>query len=283
MAWMRCVLTGGEYRPAAWQEIEAGRWPELSERSDGWVISLVPTQLERLLRQPETGDRLRRFRCIFLGGAPAWPELLEQAAAERLPLSVGYGMTETAAMATALRPQEFLAGRRGSGGPLPHVRVQLEEGGRIVLHGESIFRGYYPDWDRAGCFATEDLGELDRYGQLTVHGRRDGVIITGGEKVRPEEVEAILRGTGQFADVAVLGVPDARWGEQVVAAYAAGAAPDWERVRAAVEARLASYKRPKDYVALAPWPRNAQGKLNRPQLREAVATGLRAGGKPQPG
>ena len=132
-------------------------------------------------------------------------------------------MTETAAMVTALRPEEFLAGRRGCGSALPHARVELDADGVIQIAAESLFRGYYPHWrEGGGPWPTEDLGRFDEHGSLHVLGRRDAVIITGGEKIEPGEVEAVLRATGQFADVAVIGVPDAEWGEAVVACYPAG-------------------------------------------------------------
>jgi len=272
MAWMRCVLTGGVYLPAAWKAVEAGVWPELPAVPGGWVLSLVPTQLERLLRSPDAVRQLRTYRCIFLGGAPAWPELLAEAAAARLPLSTGYGMTETAAMAAALRPEEFLAGKRGVGSVLPHAALRLDPDGRIVISGDSVLRGYYPDWDDRREFATEDLGTVDAAGHLTVLGRRDGVIITGGEKVRPEEVEAVLRGSGQFSDIAVLGLPDAEWGQRVVAAYPAGPEPDWKVVSAALDQTLAPYKRPKEFLAIAHWPRRGPGKMNRLELAALVSS-----------
>ena len=123
MAWMRCALTGGEFRPLNWKAIEGGDLPALPAKPQGWVISLVPTQLERLLWSAAAVEWLRGFRTVFLGGAPAWPELLERAVAQQLPLSPGYGLTETAAMVTALRPPEFLLGLRSSGSALPHATV----------------------------------------------------------------------------------------------------------------------------------------------------------------
>ncbi|MBA4138657.1 MAG: o-succinylbenzoate--CoA ligase, partial [Opitutus sp.] len=90
MAWMRCVLTGGTYRAWTGKQLEAGDWPEVTADRP-WVISLVPTQLDRLQRSGAALERLRQFRIIFLGGAPAWPELLERAAEARLPLSLSYG------------------------------------------------------------------------------------------------------------------------------------------------------------------------------------------------
>ena len=265
MAWMRCALTGGRYVPWIWADLEAGRWPVMG-RGD-WVLSLVPTQMQRLLGQPEAVERLRRFRAVFVGGGPAWPDLLERAAEARLPLAPGYGMTETAAMVTAVRPEDFLAGRRGCGSPLPHARVELGADGGIRIAAESMFRGYYPEWREPGAWATEDHGRFDEFGSLQVRGRRDAVIISGGEKIDPGEVEMVLRSTGQFSDVAVIGLPDAEWGEMVVACFPAGPKePDLGAVKRDIAGHLAQHKRPKRYLSLATWPRNDQGKVNRRAL-----------------
>ena len=266
MAWMRCALTGGDFRPTDWKEIEAGGLPVLPDKSDGWVISLVPTQLERLLFKPEAVSWLRRFRAILLGGGPAWPELLTHAAEHRLPVSPGYGMTESAAMVAALRPEEYLAGARSCGLALPHANIAIGAGDEIVIWGESLFLGYYPEWREGGAFVTQDHGRLDAAGHLHVAGRRDTVIISGGEKVEPAEIEAALRGTGQFPDVVVLGLPDAKWGQLVVAVYPGNAQPSFHPVIQAMS-RLAVYKRPKRYIPLVdPWPANAQGKVDRVTL-----------------
>ena len=265
MAWMRCALTGGRYVSWAWADLQAGRCPQIA--AGDWFLSLVPTQLQRLLDRPETENWLRRFRTIFIGGGPAWPGLLDRAADVRLPLAPGYGMTETAAMVAALRPGEFLRGRRGCGSALPHAGLSLNDDGVIQITAESLFRGYYPDWrEESGPWSTKDLGRFDESGGLHVLGRRDAVIISGGEKVEPAEVEAVLRSTGQFVDVAVLGMPDAEWGESVVACYPADTkAPDLARVEQHLARELAPHKRPKRYMPVA-WPRNAQGKINRPAL-----------------
>jgi o-succinylbenzoate---CoA ligase len=251
--------------------LEAGERPALSVNEGDWFLSLVPTQLQRLLGDAEAEDWLRGFKAVFIGGAPAWPELIEAGRAARLPLAFSYGMTETAAMVTALRPEEFLTGAQGSGTVLPHAQVTLDEEGRVVIAGASLFYGYWPETRAAGAWATEDSGRFDERGSLHVLGRRDALIITGGEKVDPAEVERVLRGTGQFADVAVIGVPDAKWGEAVVACYSLEFAPhDLEAVARVLGSHLAGFKHPKRYVAVARWPRNAQGKVNRAELRENV-------------
>ena len=107
MAWMRTVLTGGSYVAANWKAVEAGERPELPAGEREWFLSLVPTQLQRLLGDREAEEWLRGFRAVFVGGAPAWPALIAAGAAARLPLAFSYGMTETAAMVTALKPEEF--------------------------------------------------------------------------------------------------------------------------------------------------------------------------------
>jgi O-succinylbenzoic acid--CoA ligase len=265
MARVRCAETGGEYRSADWKLLEAGKFPELGDRPDGWVISLVPTQLHRLLGSADAIVWLKKFRVILIGGGPIWASLAEASAKQQLPLVLSYGMTETAAMVAAQRPGEFLAGARDCGVALPHARLRLEVTGVVAVSGDSLFRGYFPHEREPGPFTTEDLGELDAHGRLRILGRRDAVIITGGKKVHPSEVEAALHASGEFADVVVLGLPDPEWGEAVVAFYPDNGAhaPDLERAARG----LAGYQQPKRFVAVRDWPRNAQGKVNRAALR----------------
>jgi o-succinylbenzoate---CoA ligase len=270
MAWMRTLLTGASYVPAAWKAVEAREWPALPVGEGEWFLSLVPTQLQRLLGDREAEEWLRGFRAVFIGGGPSWPELIEAGAKARLPLAFSYGMTETAAMVAALRPEEFRAGVRGSGRPMRHARIALDDEGRVGIAGASLFRGYWPGTRADGAWLTDDLGRFDDEGSLHVVGRRDALIISGGEKVDPAEVETALRESGFFTDVAVLGLPDPQWGQIVVACYPAGGfsgeVMPWLPY-------LAAYKRPKRYVAVANWPRNEQGKVSRAVLRERVLAG----------
>jgi O-succinylbenzoic acid--CoA ligase len=223
------------------------------------------------LQSGDGGAGLREFDVIFIGGGPCWPALLESAAAAGLPLSLGYGMTETAAMAAALLPREFRAGERSAGSPLPHVKLDLTAEGTVRISGESIFRGYFPHWNESRTWLTDDLAAFDFAGRIRLLGRRDAVIITGGKKVDPVEVETVLRTAGVFRDVAILGLPDPEWGQRVTAFFPASEpAPDPFALEKALS-DLSAYKRPRNYVAVAEWPRNAQGKLNRTKLIESLA------------
>jgi O-succinylbenzoic acid--CoA ligase len=268
MAWMRTVFTGGSYLGWDWKKLEAGARPPRPAGAAWWTISLVPTQLQRLLGSAEAAAYLRQFDAVFVGGGPAWPALLAAAAEAQLPLSLGYGMTETAAMAAALRPAEFLAGERSCGSALPHLTLDLAPEGTVRIRGQSVFRGYFPGWSDAREFVTEDLANFDFAGRIRLLGRRDAVIITGGKKVDPLEVETVLRAAGLFADLAILGVPDPEWGQRVTAFFpATQSAPEPFALEQALSG-LAPYKRPRRYVAVAEWPRNAQGKVNLQRLLE---------------
>lgn len=271
MSWARCVWTGGAYRAVSWKDVESGA--ARPGAGDAEFVSLVPTQLARLLGDAEAEAWLRGFRAVLLGGGPSWPELLARARAARVPVVLSYGMTETAAMVAAQRPEDFAAGDESSGRVLPHARVTVDAEERVRVGGASLFHGYWPEaraaGDGEGDWRTDDLGELDSAGRLRVRGRADALIITGGEKVNPAEVEAVLREIGGegLADVAVAGVAHPEWGSEVVAFFRGD--PELEtRLRAGLAGRLAAAKRPRRYVAVATadWPRDARGKLNRARL-----------------
>ncbi|HXN35801.1 MAG TPA: AMP-binding protein [Opitutaceae bacterium] len=267
MAWMRSALTGGKFIPWSWKDAEAGRLPD--DIPGECCISLVPTQLQRLLSSGDAVAWLRRFQVISVGGGPAWAGLLDEAARMELPLSPCYGATETAAMVAALKPWQFLNGQRGCGAALPHARIDTE-GGAVRVTGESVFRGYFPGLSTERSWISGDVGSIGADGSLVILGRADDVIITGGEKVSPEEVESALRLSGEFEDVAVIGIPDPEWGQVVVACHPTGShGPRPEKLVSALSA-LEPFKRPKRYVSISPWPRNAQGKINRPELYRRI-------------
>lgn len=220
------------------------------------LVSLVPTMLRRLLA---LGVDLRRFRCILLGGGPVPASLASEAQAAGATVVATYGMTETC------------GGVVYDGVPLPGVRLAVAGDGEIRLAGPTIMQGYRlmpaetAEVLRDGWFHTADAGVLDAGGRLTVLGRRDDLIVTGGEKVAPAEVEAVLARHPQVAEAAVTGRPDAEWGSIVVAVVvpAAGAAtgePALADLRAFVAQRLAAHKAPRALVLVASLPRGPTGK-----------------------
>lgn len=188
--------------------------------------SLVPTQLHRLLAD-ETGTRAAaRLDTILLGAAAADPGLLTRAREAGVRVVTTYGMSETC------------GGCVYDGQPLPGLQVRLEEG-RVHLAGPMLADGYvdargeldarltterFVEVDGTRWFRTDDRGEMDADGRLRILGRVDDVIITGGHKVEPREVEAALRALPKVEDAVVVGLPDPAWG-QVVAAVIVPATP----------------------------------------------------------
>lgn len=270
MAWARCVFTGGHHAAADWKAVERGERPSLA-RDNAMFLSLVPTQLARLLNDAAAVEWLRGFRAVLVGGGPAWPDLLAQGRRSRAPVAFSYGMTETAGLVAAQRPAEFLEGDESCGSALPRARLSVGGDGRVEIASDALFLGYWPDVRPGDSWRTDDLGEIDPGGRLRVLGRADALIISGGEKVNPAEVEAALFAAGgaELADVAVVGVPHPEWGAEVVAVYRGE--PGLEPVlRSGVAVALSPAKRPRRYLALSAveWPRDARGKINRAELAE---------------
>ncbi len=215
--------------------------------TSGYCLSLVPTQLRRALGDPDTVARLRSARIVFVGGAAMPSGLVEDVRRLRLPVVPVYGMTETAAMVAAIPMDRFLENPGAGAVPIGGSRFLLEAGGQVRIQGPSLFCGYLGQsaMDLREGYLTGDLGWLDGAGGLHLIGRRDGLIITGGEKVDPREVEMVLRSLKGIDSARVVGEASEEWGQVIVAYVRHGGGPlDAARIRALLKAELAPYKVP---------------------------------------
>ena len=259
----------------------------LVEPPDGRPVtlaSLVPTMLRRLLPALPSagggGPAGASLRAVLVGGGPVTPELLAEAVSRRVPALATYGMTETASQVTAVPPERFprgIAARPASAGPpLPGVELEIRrpgESGPVAGVGEIWVRGpmvSLPAAERSGgrdgWLRTGDLGRIDADGDLRVVGRRDQVIVTGGENVSPERVEEALAAHPGVADCAVVGIDDPEWGRAVAAAVVPAdpaAPPAVDRLAAWCRDRLAPFEVPKRWRFLPAIPRTAAGKVAR--------------------
>ncbi|GIH24174.1 O-succinylbenzoic acid--CoA ligase [Acrocarpospora phusangensis] len=212
-------------------------------------VSLVPTQLRRLV---DAGADLSGFRTILLGGAAAPPDLL----AAHPGIVTTYGMSETS------------GGCVYDGTPLDDVDLQIGADGRIMIGGPVLFAGYrFGEPFGGGRFVTSDLGTWDGE-RLTVLGRADDVINTGGQKVVAGAVAAVLAGHPGVDEVAVLGRPDPEWGEIVVAVIAGPAGLD--ELRAYAKERLPAYAAPRAVMRVRSLPLLASGKPDMVALRNQI-------------
>lgn len=273
----RVLLGGGS--------IHFAHWTKLKERQEFSIppdtfISLVPAQLFPLMQESVAVERLRRSRAVILGGGRLSPGLRSAAFAHALPLAPSYGSTETAAMAAALLPKDFLAGRAGIGSELPHARLTFrhdEESdpdtgspGQILVASESLCHGHLPGGPlrhRDEGWLSGDLGFRDKEGSIHIVGRLDRLINSGGEKIDADEVEALLLDSGLVRDVHVGSLPDERWGERLVVWYVPALADcSPESLKQFASDKLAPYQRPRQWIGMAKLPRSPAGKLEPARL-----------------
>ncbi len=260
-------------------------------------LFLVPAALNMVLRHPAVGTAdFSRLRHLLYGASPIPLDLLREAVGV---FGCGfvqcYGMTETTGTVVALAPEDHsLEGNprmRSAGRALPGCEVKvvgpddapLPPGttGEILVRSPSNMLGYHGRQEatqealRDGWMRTGDAGYLDEEGYVFIQDRLKDTIITGGENVYPAEVESVLFGHPAVADVAVIGVPDARWGEAVNAVVVpkGGADVDVPALLAWARERLAGYKVPKAVHLAQALPRNPSGKVLRRELREPFWAG----------
>lgn len=250
---------------------------------------LAPAMIQMMLQQPEAaGGDYAALRSIAYGASPIAEDVLRRA---RATFGCGfvqfYGMTESSGGGSYLSPSAHnLPGKLTScGRPWPGTEMAILGGegqalgdgeiGEIAIRGDIVMKQY---WNRAeatdealagGWLHTGDVGYRDADGFYFVHDRIKDLIVSGAENVYPAEVESAIMGCPGVADVAVIGVPDDRWGEAVKALVVAapGEQPDPADVIAWVRARIAAYKVPKSVEFIDALPRNPSGKVLRRELR----------------
>jgi O-succinylbenzoic acid--CoA ligase len=270
MQFLRSFLTGGDFAVIPYQKIKQKRINNLNLQD--YFISLVPTQLQFFLENDP--QWLANFKTVLLGGSPAWPSLLEKAREYNISLSPTYGMTETASQIVTLKPEDFRRGNNSNGQLLPHAQIKINpDNQKIIIEAKSLFLGYYPHLNQASYFETDDLGYFDESGYLYIIGRDSQKIITGGENVYPLEVETAIRHTNLVKDVVVLGLPDSRWGQIIVAFYVPVNSQIGQTIiQSQIKDKLVNYKLPKHWIKLPEIPKSPQGKINRTNLIKLAET-----------
>lgn len=307
----RSIVLGGR---GAGGTFDAERVLQVIERQRVTLLSVVPTMLGRLL---DTAGEAPppALRAVLVGGAAASPALIARARRRGWPVFATYGLTEACSQVATERPgaaEQVVArggvasevgGSRsgcGVGPPLPGVEVRIEPrrmvgegtpaGGSIQVRGPILFEGYLgsePDaplerpFDADGWFDTGDLGVLDVSGGLRILGRRSDRIVTGGENVDPNEVEAAVLEWPGAAAVCVVGVDDDEWGEQVGAVVVGSRAFEAENGLVGLERHLreclAGFKRPRRLIVIDRLPAAPSGKVDRQACRGLLIGSERPG------
>ncbi len=268
-------LVGGCFvAQARW---DAGEALRLIEQQRITSLYLAPTLFHDLVHHEHVGATdLSSVRALGYAGAAMTSTLVRRCAEVFAPDEFvnHYGSTEIYTFSIG---RDQLAKPGCAGRPAVNTRVKLEPGGEICVHlsSDEAFDGYWnrPDADgkaiRDGWYHTGDTGHLDEDGDLWLDGRVDDMIISGGENIHPLEVEDVLAGHAGVREVAVVGAPDDRWGQRVVAVVVGDANAD-ELDAHCLASPLARFKRPREYRFAPELPKSASGKILRRILRDEM-------------
>ena len=264
-------------------------------RERATVQFMVPAMWAALMSVPGFDDfDLSSLELAVSGGAPCPLPVIDFYQGKGLPFQEGFGMTETAPIVSVLDADHVKEKAGSIGRAVFHVEARIaddadkdartDEVGELVLRGPNVFTGYWglPDATaeafRGGWFHTGDLGRMDAEGFITLVDRKKDMIITGGENVYPIEVEQVLYRHPAVREVAVVGVPDSRWGETPVATVTLeeGADTTSEELIAYARDRLAHFKCPTRIEFVPELPRTATGKVLKTVMRQQHGGGERA-------
>jgi fatty-acyl-CoA synthase len=268
----------------------------LIESERGTMFGGVPTMLLAQLDHPDfPGRDLSRVRCAFAGGATIPPDLVRRVeSALDVPFSIVFAQTEASPSITQTRLDDSPADRAETlGRPHPQVEVKIADPatgetvpagavGEIRTRGYHVMKGYFGNpaatgeaIDTAGWLHTGDLGSMDERGYCRIEGRLKEMIIRGGENIYPREIEQVLYAHPAVADVAVVGVPDDHWGEQVAAFVrpVPGRPVTQQELFSHCRAHLASHKTPRHWVFVDDFPLTPSGKVQKFVLRDRFTSG----------
>ncbi len=252
------------------------------------MLSLAPTMIAMLLDHPDVHDSdLASIHSLGYGASPI-PGPVLQRVVERWDwhCSQGFGMTELGGNALFLGPDEHRRAAAGdtrlqvaAGRPSAGVEVRLGADHELLVRAPQVMRGYWNQPDATanaitdGWLHTGDIARIDDDGIVSIIDRKKDVIVSGGENVASREVEDVLHAHPAVADVAVIGLPDERWGERVCAVVVAREAVEADVLIAHCRSQLAGFKTPKTIEFVDELPRNASGKVLKHRLRTTFASG----------
>jgi O-succinylbenzoic acid--CoA ligase len=246
---------------------------QVMERARVTHVSLVPTQLQRLISDEKKHGLLRSLKCILIGGAAIPQGLMDSCAQLGLNIYLTYGLTEMSS--------QVATGRLGPDGKacvklLPYRQLKISPEGEILVRGDVLFKGYVAGSRldlplQENWFATGDMGQMDVGGCLTVSGRRDNMFISGGENIHPEEIEKALLSIQGIVQAVVIPKEDKEFGQRPVAfiRYSIDPLPE-DQLITALQKILPRFKVP---VAFFPWPQHliAQGlKISRQEFLKTL-------------
>jgi O-succinylbenzoic acid--CoA ligase len=274
------LVVAGPFRPDRISDLLDGRGLPPGADAPLTHMSLVPTQLLRLLDYRGGFGPPQTFRCALIGGAHAPEGLVARAIRSGWPLALTYGATEMTSQIATATPSQTAAKPGTVGCPLVGVEMQIGNDGELSVRGQTRAIGYVSEegamlHDTQGWYHTGDLGHIDGEGDLWITGRRIDRIVSGGVTIDAMEVEEVLRSHPGVLDACVVGLDDEEWGERVAAWIEAPEDGfDKDAVELHVRKRLVAAKRPRVWHLGGVLPQNANGKVDRRSVRDILGRDL---------
>ena len=258
---------------------------EVIEQYSPSLLSLVPVMFNKLL-----GKHLRpweQLKVIFIGGGPVSEEFVSDALNKNFPIALVYGSTETSSMVTFSSSENLRKNGLSAGVPFNKVKIEIiadekltSNGntiGRISVQSESVADSYFnPALNEEkgnlnnGKFVTDDLGFFDGKGNLNIIGRRDDIIISGGENISLLEIKKKLCAEFQLNDFEVLGVKDKKWAQSYIIIVETTNEILEKEISTFLQSKLASFKLPKNIYTVKKIPRNEMGKVQKEKLKQII-------------
>ncbi len=242
------------------------------------LLSLVPTMLKRLIGKNFTP--WENLRIIFVGGGPANTNLIKKSLEKSWPISAVYGSTETASMVTVSSTENLEANGLSAGISLEGVEISIVNNesnnniNQIVVSSKSVAHSYFnlPLCENSllknGRYFSNDIGRIDSSGNLHIVGRKDDIIISGGENISLTEIENLVNEESGITGCIVLGVVDEKWGQSYVMITESNEDNVEEILQQFLTKRLAKFKQPKNIFRLKKIPRNEMGKIQKNKIKE---------------
>lgn len=237
-------------------------------------VSLVSTQLIRLINKDIMIPRLRQIKAIIVGGGPLPKWVLEFCQEKNIPINLTYGMTESTAQVTAINPGEMPNSHQCVGKPLPYREIKLSSDHEIMIRGKTLFKGFISGnsdiirpFDEGGWYKTSDIGRYTENGEIEIIERKDLVFISGGENIHPHTIEENINKIPWVIESVVVPIPHQEFGEVPFAFIETARKIPLKKVILHLQDILPSHMIPKKIVFLDPDNKYKGIKYNRESLK----------------
>lgn len=266
----RCILAGCSIlvpKTLKYYDIE-----EAIKKFQPSYISFVGIMLERFLNSKI--DKWLNLKKIFMGGGPISHKILNDAINIGLPIATVYGSTETTSMVTAADIDNLIENGITAGKKLLGVEVKLSKNHEIIIEGKQVAKGYYKIVNsknlKDGKYFSNDIGRFDQEGNLIVIGRKDDIIISGGENISLLDIETRLNENDAFRNTTTITVTDEKWGQSYILVTDSKTIKIEEQLTDFIRNNLGSFKLPKKIIVIDKIPISPLGKVKKAELRKML-------------